>query len=58
MKVIVVSIEGGIACIEMESGKLQNIMKALLPYGTKVGDSIDIVSGIVEEGIYYEYEEK
>lgn len=58
MKVLVCSIEGGIATIELENGKLQNIIKALLPYGVKVGDSIDIESGIVEEGEYFEYEEK
>lgn len=49
MKVIVYSIEGGIATIELENGKLQNIIKALLPYGVKEGDSIDINSGVVEE---------
>jgi hypothetical protein len=58
MKVIVGSIDGGIASIEFENGKVQNIIKALLPYGVKVGDCIEIESGIVEEGLYYEYEEK
>lgn len=57
MKVLVCSIEGGIASIEFENGKLQNIIKALLPYGVKVGDIIDIESGKVSEGSYYEYEE-
>jgi hypothetical protein len=57
MKVLVSSIEGGIASIEFENGKIQNIIKALLPYGVKVGDTIDINSGLVEEGTYYEYEE-
>jgi len=50
MKVTVYSIEGGIATIEFENGKLQNIIKALLPYGVKPGDIIDIDSGFVEEG--------
>lgn len=57
MKVLVCSIEGGIASIELENGKQQNILKALLPYGTKPGDTVDIQSGLVEEGTFYEYEE-
>lgn len=52
MKVTVYCVEGGIATLELENGKLQNIMKALLPYGVKPGDVIDIDSGLVEEGIY------
>ncbi len=58
MKVYVCSIDEGIASIELENGKLQNVIRALLPYGVKVGDTIDIESGFVEEGLYYEYEEK
>ncbi len=49
MKVIVNDIEGGIAVIELENGKLQNILKALLPYGVKKGDVIDIDKGIVAD---------
>lgn len=56
MKVIVYSIEGGIATIEYKNGKLQNIIKALLPYGVKVGDTIDIDSGFVEEANYLDSE--
>lgn len=61
IKVTVYSIEGGIATIELENGKLQNIIKALLPYGAKVGDTIDIESGLVEECPYFpsdEYESR
>lgn len=56
MKVLVSSIEGGIASIEFENGKTQNIMKALLPFGIKVGDTIDVNSGLIEEGTSYKYE--
>ncbi|MCX7708267.1 MAG: DUF3006 domain-containing protein [Clostridia bacterium] len=55
MKVTVYDIEGGIAVIELANGKLQNILKALLPYGVKIGDVIDIESGMVTEG-EYEYQ--
>ena len=47
MKVTVFDIEGGIAVIELANGKLQNILKALLPYGVKKGDVIDINNGAV-----------
>lgn len=49
MNVTVTEIDGAIAVIELENGKLQNILKALLPYKVKPGDIININSGLVEE---------
>lgn len=57
MKVTVYDIEGGIAVIELSNGKLQNILKALLPYGVKKGDIIDIDKGIVTQNDC-DYDEK